>query len=139
MEREIVIDAKNANLGRLASYVAKQTLLGKNVVIINAEEAIVLGNRKNILERYRRKFSRGGSSLKGPKIPKNPERILKRTIRGMLSHKQRRGSDALKRVFCYNGVPEKYEKSKRIIAGKIKKAKFLTLKEIVKELKGGLE
>ena len=44
--QEIIIDATNATLGRMASYVAKQALLGKKVIILNSERAIVTGRKK---------------------------------------------------------------------------------------------
>ncbi|MAG07295.1 50S ribosomal protein L13 [Candidatus Pacearchaeota archaeon] len=132
---EIVIDGKNATLGRLASYTAKQVLLGKKIVIINSNEIIITGKKKDILSKYQVMINKGGSSLKGPKIIRSPERIMKRTIRGMLSHKQNRGSEALKRVICYNDTPEKYSEAKKIRAGKEKKTKFVTLKELSSLLK----
>ncbi len=131
----IVIDGKNATLGRLASYSAKRALLGREVVIVNANEIIITGRKKDILEKYKSLIKKGGSSLKGPKIVRTPERMMKRTIRGMLSHKQTRGNDALKRIRCYNEVPEEYKDVKKIKAGKEKMTKLMTLKELCVLLK----
>ena len=47
-----IIDGKNAVLGRLASYAAKEALKGENIIILNCEKVIVTGNRKNIRERF---------------------------------------------------------------------------------------
>ena len=47
-----VYDAKDKILGRLASVVAKCVLKGKNVVVINAEQSIISGNKKDIIEKY---------------------------------------------------------------------------------------
>jgi len=135
MEKEIIIDGKNATMGRLAGYAAKQALLGNNVVIVNSEEVIITGNKKDIVEGYKTLLKKGGSSMRGPKIPRNAERILKRTIRGMLPHKQGRGADALKRVMCYDKMPEKYVNSKKVITGKEKTGKSITLKELVSLIK----
>jgi len=131
---EIVIDATNAVLGRLASFAAKQALLHKKVIIVNCAAAIVTGNRKNVIEEYKEIRATGGSSLAGPFFPKNPERIMKRTIRGMVSYKQGRGLDALKRVICYNNVPEQYQNAKKILAGKEKKTYTTKLSELSKEI-----
>ena len=49
-----VIDAENAILGRLASYVAKQVLKGEEIVIVNSEKAIITGNKKNIQKNYKK-------------------------------------------------------------------------------------
>lgn len=135
MDNEIVIDGIHATMGRLASYAAKQALIGKNIVIVNANEVVIVGNKKEIAKRYKRKIAMGGASLKGPKIQRNPERILKRTIRGMVPHKFGRGSDAMERIMCYNEIPEKYKDVKKVHAGKEKKGKFITLKELVELIK----
>ena len=114
--KTIVIDANNAVLGRLASYVAKQSLLGNRVIVVNCNEAVITGRRTSIVEEYRESRARGGSSQKGPNFPKESFRIVKRTVRGMLSYKQGRGDEALNRVICYNDVPKEYESSKKTIA-----------------------
>lgn len=134
MSQEIVIDADNALLGRLASYAAKQALLGKNVIIINCSKAVISGNPEFIGAHYRAKRARGGSSLKGPNFPRSPERILKRTIRGMLPHRQARGLAALKRVKCYNEVPASHANASVIRAGKEKPIRTTQLGGLSKTL-----
>ncbi len=133
-ENKIIIDATNAVLGRLASYSAKQALLGKEVIIVNCKEAILTGRREMILKDYREAREKGSHSQKGPFFPKTPERILKRTIRGMLSYKQGRGESAFKRIICYNETPQEYLESKKIKAGKEKHVKTLKLSEVSKLL-----
>jgi len=130
----IIINAENAVLGRLASYVAKQALLGKKIVIVNSEKAIVIGNEKNIVGRYKEKRARGGYGA-GPLYPTTSERILKRTIRNMLPYKKERGREALKRVKCFIGVPKEFEDKKMIKSGKGKKG--IGLDRISKMLRGG--
>jgi len=102
-----IIDASNAVLGRLATHVAKLALQGERVILINCENTVISGSKKNILERYQHLRDIGGP-FHGPFFPRTPERIVKRTIRGMLPHKQARGREALKRVICYIKVPEEY-------------------------------
>lgn len=114
MTTEIIIDGKNIILGRLASYAAKQALLGKKVVIINCNDVAVAGNKENILYEYQRIRKLDKSNLRGPILPKVPEKIVKRTIRGMLSYKQGRGEAALDRVRCYNTVPVEHEKAEKV-------------------------
>ena len=46
-----IIDGKNAILGRMASYVAKEALKGEEVVVVNCEEVIITGNKKDIKEK----------------------------------------------------------------------------------------
>jgi ribosomal protein uL13 len=130
MTEKIIIDGENATLGRLASFSAKQALQGKEVIIVNSRKIVITGNRDFILEKYRHKRTRHGSSLKGPVIHREPEKVLKRTIRGMLPWKKGKGAKALKRIICYNDIPNEYEKSIKIKAGKSKGNKFIGLEEV---------
>ena len=111
----IVIDGKNAILGRLAAYSAKEALKGEEIAVINCEKIIITGNRQDILQDFEAKRKRVGSTLKGPKVSRTSEKIVKRAIRGMLpNYRKGRGRDALKRIKCYKGVPKEFEASKKI-------------------------
>ena len=79
-----IIDGKGAVLGRLGSYVAKEALKGEEIAILNCEQVIITGSKKNIEKSFHEKRSRVGSSQKGPKHSKSSEKIVKRAIRGML-------------------------------------------------------
>jgi large subunit ribosomal protein L13 len=41
----------------------------------------------------------------GPYFPKRPDRILKRTVRGMLPYKRPRGREAMANLKIYVGIP----------------------------------
>jgi len=113
-----VIDAKGLILGRLASTVAKQLLSGDDEIhIVNAEKAVISGSRATTLKDYRETRERGATEF-GPYFPKRPDRILKRTVRGMLPYKRTRGRDAMSRLKVYVGVP--YE---------LKGAELITIEE----------
>ena len=99
-----VIDAENLLLGRLSSIVATRVLAGEEIAIINAEKAIISGNRAMVLKEYYTKRVRG-SVEGGPFYPRRPEHLVKRTIRGMLPYKTRPGAAAFRRVKAYVGVP----------------------------------
>lgn len=129
---KIVIDATNGTLGRLASFAAKQALLGKEVAIVNCNDAIVIGRKLMIVNEYRKIRALGGSSMHGPFFPKSPERVVKRTIRGMLSHRQGRGLDAFKRIKCYNETPKELEKEKKITSKRNKITNTIKLSELSK-------
>ncbi|MAE49266.1 50S ribosomal protein L13 [Candidatus Pacearchaeota archaeon] len=133
-EPSMVIDATDAVLGRLASVAAKQALMGKTIAIVNCNAAVVTGRRQRIIKEYYQKRSRGGASQKGPFFPKEPFRIVKRTIRGMLSYKQGRGNAALSRIRCFNTVPAEYEEVAKMKAGKPKTTTTLTLKKLEAEI-----
>jgi len=132
--KKIVIDASSGILGRIASYASKQALLGKEVIIVNCNNILLSGNRKMIINEYNAARKRGGLSLNGPHFPKHPERILKRTVRGMLNYQQGRGLSAFKRVICHNGVPEEYKNAKKILLEKKIKSKTMNLKELSSEI-----
>jgi large subunit ribosomal protein L13 len=131
---KIVIDGKNAILGRLASFAAKKSLLGREIAIVNCDEVVISGKPGSIIGEYQEMRAKGGSSRKGPFFPRSPERIVKRTVRGMLSYKQGRGREALKRIRCYNDVPEEFGKANKIVAGKEKKIKTIKLKDLSRDI-----
>ena len=128
-----IIDGKNAILGRLASYVAKEVLKGEEIVILNCEQVIVTGNRTDIKEKFEGKRRRVGSSQKGPKHSRTSDKIVKKTIRGMLpDHRKGRGKIAFKKIKCYVGIPKEFQESKKIVSGKEKIGKFVMIKDITK-------
>jgi len=130
MNNQIVIDASNMILGRLASYVAKQALLGKSLIIVNCNDAILSGSRANAIAEYIGIRKKGGASLRGPFFPKHPDRIVKRTVRGMLSYKQGRGEAALQRVICYNNTPKEFESAKKLNFVREQRTKTIKLSEL---------
>ena len=101
----VVYDGTGLLLGRLASKSAKAALLGSNVAIINAEKVIVSGSKKNLLSRFK-PMRAIGKPFHGPFQPRMPDKIVKRTIRGMLPFHKARGREAYRRVKCYIGIPE---------------------------------
>ena len=128
-----IIDGKNAVMGRLASYAAKEALKGEEIVILNCEDVIITGNRENIKEEFEAQRGRVGHGQRGPKHIKTSERIVKRVIRGMLPNfRWGRGREAYKRIKCYVGIPKEFEKSKKIVSGKEKKIKFSKVQEFTK-------
>lgn len=135
----MIIDAKDAILGRLATMAAKQALLGEEITIINADKAVVSGNKKEVFARWRQKYARGTPTT-GPFILRQPERLVRRVIRGMLPYKNPRGAEAYKRVMCYVGVPEAFagKETVKMDAQKTKlpNTKYVTVKEISINLGG---
>jgi large subunit ribosomal protein L13 len=116
-----IIDGKNAILGRLASYAAKEALKGEDIAIINCEQIIITGNKKNIEENLEAKRGRVGTTQKGPKVSRLSEKVVKRVIRGMLpNYRTGRGRIAFKRIKCYVGTPKEFEGAKKISSGKEK-------------------
>ena len=127
----MIINAENLIIGRLATYAAKQALLGEKIDIINCEKAIITGSKKDILNRYETRIKRG-TPFKGPFISRTPERIVKRTIRGMLPYKKEKGKLAFKNIKCYINIPEslkdkEYKTLESANIKKIKNLKFITI------------
>ncbi|MEK6840799.1 MAG: 50S ribosomal protein L13 [Nanoarchaeota archaeon] len=127
-----IINGEGAVMGRLASYSAKEALKGEEIVILNCEKVIITGNRKNIIEDFEARKRRIGSGQKGPKHSRLAHLIVKRAIRGMLSHRSGRGKEAFRRIRCYAGIPEEFKDAKKIVGSKEKRSKFIHVEELVK-------
>jgi len=126
----IIIDGKNAILGRLAVYVAKKLLKGEKVVVLNCGEVIITGNKKTIKNEFEEKRKKVGSGQKGPKYSRLDYKIVKRAIRGMLpNHRKGRGKIAYGLVRCYNNIPKEFEKMEKI-KFENKRNKFIKIKDI---------
>ncbi len=101
----MIINAESSVLGRVASFAAKQALLGEDINIVNCEKAVIVGNKMFTIEQNLAKLEIGQIRY-GPFFPKRPDLFVKRAIRGMLPRKQFKGRDALSRVRCFIGVPD---------------------------------
>jgi len=138
----IVIDATDLILGRMATYAAKQAMLGNEIRIINAEKAVISGKKENTYEIYLTRRARG-IPLKGPYIHRTPEKIVRRAIRGMLPYKKPRGKEAYKRVLCYFGEPEEFKDKaitlKEANRSKLPDLKYVTIKDISRRLGAKVE
>jgi large subunit ribosomal protein L13 len=131
-----VIDADGNVLGRLCTSVAKKILNGEEVVVVNAEKAIVTGNKEDILAQYKQKKDRG-KVIHGPFYPRRADLILKRTVRGMLPWDRPKGRDAYRLLKVYVGVPkelEAAEKVKLMGATNLSRDRYVTLSEVSEHL-----
>jgi large subunit ribosomal protein L13 len=113
-EKIEIIDGDGLILGRLASTVAKRLLTERDreIVIVNAEGVVISGSKEQLFKEYKRRRDRG-SPEKGPYYPQMPDRIVKRTIRGMLPYKHEKGREAFARLKVYLGIPEEYKTVER--------------------------
>lgn len=135
----VIIDAKGLILGRMASNVAKLLLEGEKVVILNAEKAAISGKKQHIVTDAKT-FLEVGHPRKGPYHPRRPDKIVSRTIRGMLPRRKPKGIQAFKRLRVYLGVPVEFEgKNIQTITeattGKLK-SPYITVGELAKEIGG---
>lgn len=132
----MVIDAEGQVLGRLCTFVAKKALLGEDTIVVNAEKAVISGDRRMIFRKELEKLEirNLGNPRKGPFHQKRPDKFVRRSIRGMLPWKKPRGREAFKRVMVYIGIPEDEIKKKHNID--VKNVKIEKLNEIKKNIQG---
>lgn len=107
-ERVAVIDATGLILGRMASHIAKRLLQGEKIIVVNAENAAISGKRMSVVKEAKR-FLEIGHPRKGPLHQRRPDRIVRRTIRGMLPRKKPKGQQAYKRLKVFLEVPEEFK------------------------------
>lgn len=103
----IIVDGTNLIAGRLCSHVAKLLLEGNRVTIVNSENIMISGNRKSIIESYRKflEIASINNPKFGPFHPRRPDTIITKMVRGMLPKTKFSGKAALKRLRAYLGVP----------------------------------
>lgn len=133
-----VIDANDLIMGRLASTVAKELLDGEQIAIVNAENAVISGSKVRTLTDYKEKRDIG-SIEHGPHYPKRPDRIITRTIRGMLPYKRDSGKKAMSRLKVHVGVPSHFENTEcTTVEGaelsRLSRNKFVKLGEVSRRL-----
>jgi large subunit ribosomal protein L13 len=136
-ENAIIIDAKGLILGRMASIIAKRLLQGESVIVLNAEKTAISGKRLQIVKEAKT-FLEVGHPRKGPYHPRRPDKIVRRTIRGMLPRKKPKGRQAFKRLRVYLGAPMEFEDKKiqTILEASAEKLKspYITVGELAKEI-----
>ena len=118
MSNKTVIDGEGLILGRLSSMVAKRLLAGEQIELVNAEKIVVSGAKKMIIEREKEFLGVGGHE-KGPVHYRQPHRIVRKTIRGMLPHRKAHGREAFRRLKVHIGVPEEFEAAEKETIEKI--------------------
>ncbi|UCF45162.1 MAG: 50S ribosomal protein L13 [Candidatus Bathyarchaeota archaeon] len=132
-----LVNADGLILGRMASKVAKRLLNGEKVIIVNAEKAVLSGKKKSKVAEAK-EFLEVGAPRKGPFHYRRPDRILRKTVRGMLPFKQPKGKIAYKKLKVFIGVPEdlKDQQMETLKEAQVSKLKgpYFTLAELAKEI-----
>ncbi len=113
----IVVDANGQILGRVATQIAALLLgkhkptftpgvpMGDNVVVINAANITVTGNKLNDKFYYHHSNYPGGMksiSLRD-QLQQHPDRVIRAAVWGMLPH-NKMGRETLKRLKIYSGA-----------------------------------
>jgi large subunit ribosomal protein L13 len=120
----LVIDATGKPLGRLAAEVArilrgkhKPTFTphvdtGDHVIIINADQVVLTGTKGNDRIYWHSQYPGGLKSVKRSEmLEKRPERLVERTIKGMLPH-NRLGAQMYRKLKVYTGAAHPHESQK---------------------------
>jgi large subunit ribosomal protein L13 len=136
-ENAIIIDAKGLILGRMASIIAKRLLQGETIIILNAEKTAISGKRLTLVKDAKT-FLEVGHPRKGPYHPRRPDKIVRRTIRGMLPRKKSKGLQAYKRLKVYLGAPSEFndKETQTLLEASAEKLKspYITVGELAKEI-----
>jgi len=132
-----VVNGEGLILGRMCSKIAKRLLNGEQIIVVNAEKIIISGKKKSKVAEAK-EFLEVGAPERGPFHSRRPDRIVKKTVRGMVPWKQPKGKNAYKRLKVYMGVPNEFkdqtmETDKYALASKLKGPHF-TLGELAIEI-----
>ncbi|PSP73320.1 50S ribosomal protein L13 [Halobacteriales archaeon QS_3_64_16] len=135
-EADTVIDARDCILGRVASQVAERALEGERIAVVNAERAVITGRKEDVIGTYRKRTELG--SDRGPYYPERPDRIMKRSIRGMIPYKRPRGREAFENVRVYLGNPYEGDREGELLENtsldRLSNIKFISLGELSERL-----
>jgi len=122
IQREwLVVDAAGKPLGRLAAEVAailrgkhKPTFTphmdsGDHVIVINAEQVVLTGKKQDEKIYWHSQYPGGLKSVtRGQMREKRPERLVERTIKGMLPH-NRLGAQMYRKLKVYSGATHPHD------------------------------
>jgi large subunit ribosomal protein L13 len=133
----VVVNAEGLILGRMCSKIAKRLLNGEVIIIVNAEKIVISGKKKSKVAEAKQ-FLEVGAPERGPFHSRRPDRIVCKTVRGMVPWRQPKGKNAYKRLKVYMGVPQelkdrKMETVEQAQASKLKGPHF-TLAELAVEV-----
>lgn len=116
-----VIDASGQSLGRLAAEVAgilrgkhRPTFTphmdaGDHVIIINADKVVMTGKKGNERIYWHSQYPGGLKSVtRASMLAARPERLVERTIKGMLPH-NRLGAALYRKLKVYSGPSHPHE------------------------------
>ncbi|MBU4535128.1 MAG: 50S ribosomal protein L13 [Euryarchaeota archaeon] len=125
----MIINGEGHIMGRLASVVSQKLLEGEKVVVLNAEKIMITGSKEWTYNRYKQRIDRASISNPrdmGPKYPRRPDDIFRRTVRGMLPYKKSKGREAFKGFKAFVGIPREFNE---VELDQIPEAQFENIKK----------
>jgi large subunit ribosomal protein L13 len=120
-QKWFVVDAEGVTLGRLATKIAR-VIIGKHkpmytpnvdcgdfVIVVNAKKLTVTGNRMTEKMYYRHSLYAGGfkETPLGEVLEKNPERVIKQAVWGMIPH-NKLAKKMIKKLKVYGGAEHEH-------------------------------
>ncbi|MFA6065427.1 MAG: 50S ribosomal protein L13 [archaeon] len=137
----MIVDAKGLVAGRIATKVAKALIKGEQVTVLNAQDAVVVGNTESIMEKYKRRVDAAIKSNPhfGPKYSRVPDRMFRRMVRNMLPTKKSAKERLIKNLEVFNTVPKELAKEKAMTFEEFKcneRYGYMSMKEIAEALGG---
>lgn len=136
----VVVDGTGCIAGRMCSHVSKLLLKGKRVAIVNAEKAMISGDRYKTIQFYKDNLgiSSATNPIHGPFHPRRPDRILTKMVRGMMPKRKASGIEAFTRLRVYISIPHQLKNStmESFEDSKITKpvSYYLTIGDLSKEI-----
>lgn len=137
---ELVVDGAGCIAGRLCSNVSKLILKGNRVTIVNAEKAMLSGDRYKTIQLYKEhlEINSATNPIHGPFHPRRPDRILTKMVRGMIPKRKASGIEAFKLLRVYVSIPDQLKNSsmKSFEDSKITKpmSYYITIGDLAKEI-----
>ena len=132
-----VVNADGLILGRMASKVAKRLLTGEEIVIVNAEKAVMSGRKRSKVGEAKEFLAVGGVN-RGPFHYRRPDRIVRKTVGGMIPSKKPKGKQAYKRLRVFMGIPDdlKSQKMETVPEAQAKKltCPYFTVADLAKNI-----
>lgn len=136
----IVVDASNCISGRLCSKISKLLLQGNRVSVVNAEKAMVSGNKYKTIDSYKERLEVGSvtNPINGPFHPRRPDTIITKMVRGMIPKRKTSGMESFKKLRVYIGIPNELKNStmQTFDDAKITKPEsfYITMGEVAKQI-----
>ncbi|KAI5180479.1 large subunit ribosomal protein L13Ae [Nematocida sp. AWRm80] len=117
---KIVIDGKGHIAGRLAAYIAKNLREGLEIVVVRAEGILFSTSIEKRVKIYKDMKNKRClvNPKKGPFHYREPSKCFKRTVRGMLRYKTKKGTDDYSRLKVFDGIPIEYELTEKVVCTK---------------------